>query len=66
MESQIKRCITLTKLKRIRNMKKLRKALSLLAALAALGGGLLTSCSGDDETVIVKPSYEAEPSIRSG
>ena len=48
---------------RIRNMKKLRKALSLLAALAALGGGLLTSCSGDDETVIVKPSYEAEPSI---
>ena len=44
-------------------MKKLRKALSLLAALAALGGGLLTSCSGDDETVIVKPSYEAEPSI---
>lgn len=44
-------------------MKKLRKALSLLAALAAFGGGLLTSCSGDDETVIVKPSYEAEPSI---
>ena len=44
-------------------MKKLRKILSVLASLAILGTGFLTSCSGDDETEIVKPNVTIEKGI---
>ncbi len=43
-------------------MKKLTKIFSVLASLALLGAGF-SSCSGDEETVIVKPSYKSSKTI---
>ncbi len=43
-------------------MKKLRKLISVLASLAVIGAAFV-SCSGEDETVIVKPSVKVDAGI---
>ena len=43
-------------------MKKLRKLRSVLASLAVIGAAFV-SCSGEDETVIVKPSVKVDAGI---